>query len=90
MESMGFLLYTAALALAELALVQSIAAGGIGVLAFASAWLARRHLRRRELIGVLVSIFGSRWFAGHRLHRRDHRLGPARPTGQAIRDAHAV
>ena len=32
MESVGFLLYAAALALAELALVQSIAAGGIGVL----------------------------------------------------------
>jgi drug/metabolite transporter (DMT)-like permease len=58
MESVGFLLYAAALALAELALVQSIAAGGIGVLAFASARLARRRLRRRELIGVLISIFG--------------------------------
>ena len=58
MESVGFLLYAAALALAELALVQSIAAGGIGVLAFASARLARRRLRRRELTGVLISIFG--------------------------------
>ena len=56
MESVGFLLYAAALALAELALVQSIAAGGIGVLA--SARLARRRLRRRELTGVLISIFG--------------------------------
>jgi hypothetical protein len=51
-------LYAVALALAELALVQSIAAGGIGVLAFASARLARRRLRRQELIGVLISIFG--------------------------------
>ena len=58
MESVGFLLYAAALALAELALVQSIAAGGIGVLAFASARLARRRLRRRELTGVLISIVG--------------------------------
>src|SRR3989442_12924796 len=33
METSGFLLYAAALALAPLALVQSIAAGGIGVLA---------------------------------------------------------
>ena len=44
MESVGFCFYAAALALAELALVQSIAAGGIGVLAFASARLARRRL----------------------------------------------
>jgi drug/metabolite transporter (DMT)-like permease len=58
MESVGFLLYAVALALAELALVQSIAAGGIGVLAFASARLARRRLRRRELLGVLISIVG--------------------------------
>jgi hypothetical protein len=35
MESGGFLLYAAALALASLALVQNIAAGGIGLLAFA-------------------------------------------------------
>src|SRR5215472_6995937 len=42
MESTGFLLYAAALALASLALVQSIAAGGIGVLAFVSARLAHR------------------------------------------------
>ena len=44
MESGGFLLYVAALALAPLSLVQSIAAGGIGVLAFASARMARRRL----------------------------------------------
>src|SRR6202040_1196900 len=36
METGGFLLYAAALALAPLALVQSIAAGGIGLLAFLS------------------------------------------------------
>jgi hypothetical protein len=36
METAGFLLYAAALALASLALVQSVAAGGIGVLAFFS------------------------------------------------------
>ena len=56
MESVGLLLYAAALAMTELALVQSIAAGGIG--AFASARLAGRRLRRREMIGVLISIFG--------------------------------
>src|SRR5689334_19648299 len=58
MESVGFLLYAAALALASLALVQSIAAGGIGVLAFVSARFAGRHLSRRELSGVLVSVVG--------------------------------
>jgi drug/metabolite transporter (DMT)-like permease len=58
MESGGFLLYAAALALASLALVQSVAAGGIGVLAFASARIARRRLTRRELSGVLLSVLG--------------------------------
>src|SRR5919108_6532800 len=37
MEAGGFLLYAVALALGSLALVQSVAAGGIGVLAFVSA-----------------------------------------------------
>jgi hypothetical protein len=58
METGGFLLYAAALALASLALVQSIAAGGIGVLAFVSARVAGRRLGRRELGGVLLSILG--------------------------------
>jgi hypothetical protein len=58
MESTGFLLYAAALALASLALVQTVAAGGIGVLAFVSARLARRRLGRRELAGALVSVAG--------------------------------
>src|SRR5207244_11124614 len=58
MESSGFLLYVAALALAPLSLVQSIAAGGIGVLAFASAHMARRQLTRVELAGVLLSVLG--------------------------------
>src|SRR5881227_4443969 len=48
MESGGFLLYAAALALASLALVQTIGAGGIGVLAYLSARLSGRHLGRRE------------------------------------------
>jgi hypothetical protein len=51
MESGGFLLYVAAVALAPLSLVQSIAAGGIGVLAFASARLARRPLAPVEVAG---------------------------------------
>jgi hypothetical protein len=58
METAGFLLYAAALALASLALVQSIAAGGIGVLAYVSARVARRRLSRRELNGVLLSVLG--------------------------------
>src|SRR5712691_10699229 len=44
LESSGFALYVAALALAPLTLVQSISAGGIGILAFFSAWMRRRRL----------------------------------------------
>jgi hypothetical protein len=58
MESVGFLIYVAALALAPLSLVQSISAGGIGVLAFASARLQRRKLARVEIVGVSLSVFG--------------------------------
>jgi hypothetical protein len=58
MESGGFLLYAAALALASLALVQSIAAGGIGVLAFVSAHMSRRRLSVRERHGVALAVVG--------------------------------
>ena len=58
METSGFALYAAALALAPLALVQSIAAGGIGVLAYVSARVAGRRLRRHEVGGVVVSVLG--------------------------------
>jgi hypothetical protein len=58
LEGGGFALYVAALALAPLTLVQSIAAGGIGILAFASARLGRRRLARFELAGGLVSMLG--------------------------------
>jgi hypothetical protein len=58
MESVGFLLYVAALALAPLSLVQAIGAGGIGVLAFVSARRAGRRLTRVELGGVLLSVLG--------------------------------
>jgi hypothetical protein len=58
METAGFLLYAAALALAELSLVQSINAGGIGVLAYVSARMGRRQLGRRELAGVVLSVVG--------------------------------
>ena len=58
LEGAGFALYVVALALAPLALVQSIAAGGIGILALASARIGRRRLGRYELAGVFVSMLG--------------------------------
>jgi drug/metabolite transporter (DMT)-like permease len=58
MESSGFVLYVAALALAPLALVQSVAAGGIGILAVASARLGHRGLTKRESLGAGVSVAG--------------------------------
>ncbi len=58
LESCGFALYVVALALAPLSLVQSVAAGGIGVLAYVSARMSRRRLGRHELAGVLVSMLG--------------------------------
>jgi hypothetical protein len=57
-ESGGFILYAAALGLAPLTLVQSISAGGIGILAFVSARMRRRRLGRHELAGVLISMLG--------------------------------
>ncbi|HLW95052.1 MAG TPA: hypothetical protein VKS25_06730 [Solirubrobacteraceae bacterium] len=57
-ETVGFGLYVAALALAPLALVQSVGAGGIGLLAVGSARLARRRLSRRESSGTVVSVLG--------------------------------
>ncbi|HUZ29651.1 MAG TPA: hypothetical protein VMU90_10445 [Solirubrobacteraceae bacterium] len=58
MESGGFVLYVAALALAPLALVQSVAAGGVGILAVATARLARRRLSRREAAGASLAVIG--------------------------------
>jgi hypothetical protein len=58
LESSGFALYVVALALAPLALVQSVTAGGIGVLAFASSRMSRRRLGRHELAGVILSTVG--------------------------------
>jgi len=57
-ESGGFLLYAGAVGLAPLALVQSINAGGIGVLAYASSRLRRRRLGPRHRAGVLLSVVG--------------------------------
>src|SRR5438309_9597530 len=56
METSGFLLYAAALALASLSLVQSINAGGIGVLAYVSARMGLRPLGRRDCTAVMRSV----------------------------------
>jgi hypothetical protein len=58
MESGGFASYAAALALAPLAVVQSIGAGGIGVLAYATAKVSGRRLGRRQSIGVALAALG--------------------------------
>jgi hypothetical protein len=58
MESSGFAAYAAALALAPLAVVQSIGAGGIGVLAYATAKVSRRHLGTRQSGGAAISALG--------------------------------
>ena len=58
MESSGFASYAAALALAPLAVVQSIGAGGIGVLAFASSRIGGHRLGRRQSAGVALSVLG--------------------------------
>jgi hypothetical protein len=64
MEAGGFALYAAALALAPLTLVQSIAAGGVGVLAFASSRMTGRGLTRRESSGALLAVLGLVALAG--------------------------
>ncbi len=58
MESGGFAFYVAALALAPLAVVQSITAGGIGVLAYVSARVSHRRLPRRQAGGAAISALG--------------------------------
>jgi hypothetical protein len=57
-ETFGFGLYVAALTLAPLALVQAVAAGGIGVLAFFTARVSGGGLDPRERLGVAVSVGG--------------------------------
>jgi hypothetical protein len=58
LESGGFALYVGALALAPLTLVQSVSAGGIGILAFVSARFSQIRLGRHELVGVALSMLG--------------------------------
>jgi MFS family permease len=57
-ESVGWLLYLAALRLSPLSLVQGIGAAGIGVLAVASARSRRTPLSRVERTAVLAGIAG--------------------------------
>jgi hypothetical protein len=58
MEGGGFALYAAALALAPLSLVQSVAAGAIGLLAFLSVRLGGPRLGSRQLAGVALAVLG--------------------------------
>ena len=58
LETSGFVLYVVALALAPLALVQSVAAGGIGVLAVLVARIRGTGLETREKVGVGIAITG--------------------------------
>jgi hypothetical protein len=57
-ETLGFGLYVGALALAPLALVQAVAAGGIGVLALFAARVGGESLGSRERSGVAISLAG--------------------------------
>jgi hypothetical protein len=57
-ETGGFLCFVAALALAPLALVQSLAAGGVAVLAFVSSRASHVRLSRQELVGVAAAVLG--------------------------------
>lgn len=58
MEGGGFAAFAGAVSLASLALVQSIGAGGIGVLAFISSRMRGRRLGRRRMAGVVLSMLG--------------------------------
>jgi hypothetical protein len=57
-ETSGFALYVAALTLAPLALVQAVAAGGIGALAYFVNRVTGCPLEPRERIGVAISVGG--------------------------------
>jgi hypothetical protein len=57
-ESAGFSLYVVAVALAPLALVQAVSAGGIGILALLVARTTRTRLQPRERLGVTIAVGG--------------------------------
>jgi hypothetical protein len=83
METGGFVLYVAALALAPLALVQSVSAGGLGILAFASARAARRRVSGREALGAGVAVTGL-LFLSLSLIGGDYSGSPAPLTGGGL------
>jgi hypothetical protein len=58
LEAGGFACYAGAVALGSLAVVQSVGAGGIGVLAWLSARVSGERLGRRQLAGVQLSVLG--------------------------------
>jgi hypothetical protein len=57
-ETAGWVMYVAALALAPLALVQSVVASGVAVLAFATARGHPSRLARREQLAVVLAVAG--------------------------------
>ena len=57
-ETVGWLLYVAALRLAPLALVQAVCASGIAVLALATARGHPGRLTRREQLAVVIAVVG--------------------------------
>jgi drug/metabolite transporter (DMT)-like permease len=57
-ETAGWLMFVAALRLAPLALVQSVAASGVAVLAFATARGHPSRLARREQLAVVLAVAG--------------------------------
>src|SRR5262249_4177619 len=57
-ETAGFLCFVGALALAPLALLRSVRAGGLAILAFLAARGRRRALELRERVGVAVAVLG--------------------------------
>ena len=57
-ESAGWLMYVAALLLAPLALVQSVVASGVAVLAFATARGHPSRLARHEQLAVVLAVAG--------------------------------
>jgi hypothetical protein len=74
-ETVGWLLYVAALRVAPLSLVQAVCASGIAVLAFASAQGHPERLTRRERLAVLAAITGLVLLAFSLVdtHQADHR-----------------
>ena len=76
-ETIGWLIYVAALRLAPISLVQAICASGIGVLAFASAHGHPTRLARREQLAVLIACVGLLLLALSLIgtHQADHAPG---------------